>query len=156
MEIREAVKNDMDGICVLSMQINRQHHMNLPHIFKLPENLNQDAPYWEKYLNDENGIVYVVEDNGELLGAICGNVFLNNSTPFLVERLRCCIGTVVVAEQHQRTGVGSSLMNGIECWAKSKGASTIDLDVMQFNNGAYELYKKLGYDILSKKMAKEI
>ncbi|WP_028886718.1 GNAT family N-acetyltransferase [Teredinibacter turnerae] len=156
MEIREAEISDMENICTLSIQINHQHHMSLPHIFKRPESLEQDAPYWERYLNDENGIIYVALKNSQIVGAICGNVFLNNSMPFLVERLRCCIGTIVVAENHQRLGLGTLLMKTIENWAKSKGAKTIDLHVMQFNEGAYDLYKKLGYSFLSQNMAKEI
>jgi len=156
MEIREAVKSDLSMICELSMQINRDHHIHLPHIFKLPENLDQDAPYWDRYLCDKSGVVFVAHETEVILGAICGRVFLNNSMPFLVERLRCNIGTVVVAKQNQRSGIGTSLMNAMENWAKTKGAETIDLDVMQFNAGAYELYKNLGYGVLSSKMAKEI
>jgi ribosomal protein S18 acetylase RimI-like enzyme len=47
-------------------------------------------------------------------------------------------------------------MNKIQDWALTKGASSIELNVYEFNETAISFYEKLGYQTLSRKMSKDL
>ena len=47
-------------------------------------------------------------------------------------------------------------MRKAEEWAAGRGASPIDLNVYEFDQGAQAFYKHLGYTTLSRKMSKTL
>ncbi|OQA95517.1 MAG: Acetyltransferase (GNAT) family protein [Chloroflexi bacterium ADurb.Bin222] len=48
------------------------------------------------------------------------------------------------------------LMGTVYEWALTKGASSIELNVYEFNKAAIAFYEKLGYETLSRKMSKAL
>ena len=48
------------------------------------------------------------------------------------------------------------LMHKMQAWAIEKGATSIELNVYEFNETAISFYEKLGYRTLSRKMSKEL
>lgn len=48
------------------------------------------------------------------------------------------------------------LMDEIQKWAIVKGATSIELNVFEFNYTAISFYERLGYQTLSRKMSKEL
>jgi ribosomal protein S18 acetylase RimI-like enzyme len=156
MDIREATLNDLQGICVLSNEINDFHNLHMPYMFKKPASLDQDIPYWSQYLEKEKGIVFVAQQGSEIIGAICAEVTMTTPVPFMFDRLLCHIGTIVVSEKHQKTGVGKALMSKVEEWASALGAEEIGLNVMYFNTNAAQFYNRLGFEVVSYRMAKKI
>jgi GNAT superfamily N-acetyltransferase len=67
----------------------------------------------------------------------------------------CHIGTIVVSEKHRKTGVGKALMSKVEEWAIVHGAEEIGLNVMYFNSNAAQFYNRLGFEVISARMAKK-
>ena len=47
-------------------------------------------------------------------------------------------------------------MDKMQEWATTKGATSIELNVYEFNKTAISFYERLGYQTLSRKMSKEI
>lgn len=114
MNIREATLNDLQGICLLSNEINDFHNLHMPNMFKKSASLNQDIPYWSQYLENEQGIAFVAQQGSEIIGAICAEVIMSTPAPFLFDRRLCFIGTIVISKKHQKTGVGKALMLAVE------------------------------------------
>ena len=46
-------------------------------------------------------------------------------------------------------------MEKMQAWAIAKGATSIELNVYEFNEAAISFYESLGYQALSRKMSKE-
>jgi len=60
--------------------------------------------------------------------------------------------TVAVLPEYRRQGIAQEFMRQIEEWAHDRGASAMMLEVEHTNEGAIELYKKLGYMKISVRM----
>jgi ribosomal protein S18 acetylase RimI-like enzyme len=156
MNIREATLNDLQGICVLSNEINEFHNLHMPYMFKKPVSLDQDIPYWSQYIEKEKGIVFIAQKGLDIIGAICAEIMMTTPVSFMFDRSLCHIGTIVVSEKHQKTGVGKALISKVEEWAIAQGAEEIGLNVMHFNTNATQFYDRLGFEVISSRMAKKI
>jgi RimJ/RimL family protein N-acetyltransferase len=53
---------------------------------------------------------------------------------------------LMVAASHRRRGIGSTLMQGAEHWARRAGIAKLELHVFPHNAAAIALYEKLGYE----------
>ncbi len=56
----------------------------------------------------------------------------------------------------QYHGIGRRLMDEAQAWASARGATSIELNVYEFNEDAIAFYERLGYRTLSRKMSKEL
>ena len=99
-------------------------------MFKGPSELDQDASYWLKYMEDTKHVVFVAECQHEVFGVISARLVFSNSVPFLVERVRCCINTIVVANNQHKRGFAKASMNAVAAWGLERNAEIVDLDVM--------------------------
>ncbi|MBL4762556.1 MAG: GNAT family N-acetyltransferase [Gammaproteobacteria bacterium] len=156
LSIRKGIGSDIDALCALSNEINREHYRNMPEDFLKPDGGNQDEPYWNKFLQGDNSIVYVAEKNGVIVGAISASVSSTVVVPFIVPRARCQVETIVVTKKYRGEGIGRMLMSAVEVFAKAKGAADIRLDVMGFNSGAIAFYKELGFGNFSSRLSKSL
>ena len=156
MIIKHATREDLPHIYTLSNQINAQHHQHLPDDFAEPSHDQRDAPYWVPFLEDDDSTILIAQRDKAIVGVICAKLVLNKSVPFLVHKKRCFIGTIVVAEKQQGSGIGKQLMQAIEQWALHNNAVEIMLEVMRFNDSAKQFYQSLAYREFSTKMSKKL
>ena len=56
---------------------------------------------------------------------------------------------VYVVPEHRRQGIATALLNHAQDWAQARGDRQIGLQVFADNEGAIELYRKLGYQTQS-------
>ena len=156
MKVRKSIASDINAICALSNEINMEHYRNLPSDFIQPDGSNRDEPYWKAFMEADNSIIYVAEENNTIHGAVATSVSSTTSMPFIVPRARCHVATIVVSEASRGKGVGRLLMLAVEGFAKEKGATDIRLEVMNFNHGATAFYKELGFDDFSARLSKSL
>lgn len=52
---------------------------------------------------------------------------------------------LAVKEEHQRQGIGSELMKAVEQWSKQRDISRLEVSVMEHNDCALHLFKKLNF-----------
>jgi len=52
---------------------------------------------------------------------------------------------LAVKEEYQQQGLGSALMKAVESWSKQRHISRLELTVMEHNDRALNLFKKLGF-----------
>ena len=156
MNITEALSTDLDAICTISNQINWDHHNNAPNVFDSPATMGSDKKYWQVQLDSENSIFYVAKCEDNVQGFITARITQNLNVVFLSKDKICRVGTIVVSKEHRSKGIGKSLMEKVEIWAKNSGAKEIRLEVMEFNRSAQAFYKSDGYDIQSRILVKPI
>jgi ribosomal protein S18 acetylase RimI-like enzyme len=73
-----------------------------------------------------------------------------------VPRRYAIVDGIVVKSEFQNQGIGKILMDKMWEWAIAKGATSIELNVYEFNVAAISFYKRLGYQTFSRKMSKEL
>ncbi len=95
-------------------------------------------------LKDPNAAVFAARLNGVMVGyAIV--VIENNVADFW---------DIVVKKEHRNLGIGKMLIAEVEGFAKERSCLMIKLDVNAQNNRAMELYRSLGYRVISYIMIK--
>jgi ribosomal protein S18 acetylase RimI-like enzyme len=76
--------------------------------------------------------------------------------PVFVPRHYAIVDGIVVKSGFRNRGIGKMLMDKMQEWAIAKGATSVELNVYEFNRTAISFYEKLGYRTLSRKMSKEL
>lgn len=95
----------------------------------------------EKILSEKNSIIFVAETEQRLVGYIAafgGNLIRTRHSATLV---------LGVLEDYRGQGVATKLFNKLFEWAKDVGISRLELTVMKHNEKAFNLYKKMGFEI---------
>ena len=154
--VRKATADDYDPMCELFDEIDAWHRDNLPHIFQKPGSPARERDYCLALIADENVGLFVAETGTELVGFVHAMVRDAPPMPIFVPRHYVIVDSIVVRSSYQYQGTGRMLMNKIQDWALTKGASSLELNVYEFNESAISFYKKLGYQTLSRKMSKDL
>ena len=156
LSLRRATDQDYEALCGLLGELDSLHREALPQVFRKPEGPARTKDYISHLLAEENGVVFVAERDGEVIGFVQAAVQEARAIPIMVPRCYVVIGDLVVKDGLRRLGVGRLLAEKAHQWAVSKGASQIELNVWEFNQGAIAFYEKLGYSAASRRMWKAL
>ncbi len=154
--VRLAAKNDLDGMVAVWEEAEELHRSALPNIFK-QAGLEHDRSYLANLVEDQNSCVLIaVTPDQEVIGVLHG--VLRDAAPISILAPRCyaLINNLVVKKTYHRAGVGQALMEAAHAWAAERGATEVELNVWEFNQGAIAFYERLGYSTASRKMWKKI
>jgi ribosomal protein S18 acetylase RimI-like enzyme len=66
------------------------------------------------------------------------------------------LADIIIFNEYRGRGLGKDTMKVLEETAKEKGFKKIDLHVFGHNKPAFELYKKMGFNITNYRMSKEL
>jgi ribosomal protein S18 acetylase RimI-like enzyme len=154
--IREAVPSDYESLCVLLDEADAPHRENLPWMFQKPRGAVRRKDYVLGLIADEAVGFFVAQVGDRLVGSMCVMIRESPEIPIFVRRRYAVVDEVVVKREFRRTGIGRALMEKAHEWAVAQGADSIELNVWEFNQGAIEFYKTLGYETASRKMNKRL
>ncbi len=156
ISVRKATADDYNSLCELFNEGDALHRDNLPHIFQKPNGAAREKDYYLGLIADENVALLVAEAGGNLVGFVHAIVRDRSVIPVFVPRRYAIVDGIVVKSGFQNHGIGRILMDKMHEWATAKGATSIELNVYEFNKTAISFYERLGYQTLSRKMSKEI
>ncbi len=154
--IRPATSADYDGLCAVLDEVDAMHREAMPRVFRNPEGPARAREYIDGLLADENVGLFVAEVGGRVVGMVHVLVREAPPIPIMVPRRFAVVDTLAVAGECRRAGIGRALMAEAERWAITHGAQDIELQVYEFNQGAQGLYRAIGYDTLTRRMAKPL
>ena len=155
ISIRKATIDDYNAMCELFDEIDALHRDNLPRLFRKPGGAARERDYYSGLIADENNALFVAEAGGELVGFVHAVLKETPALPVFVPRCYAIVDGIVVKSRFQNRGTGKTLMEKMQAWAIAKGATSIELNVYEFNEAAISFYESLGYQALSRKMSKE-
>lgn len=155
MPIRRATQDDLDAVCALAAEINRQHHQALPQVFSAAGDAEPERAFWAARLADKDGAVLLATDGMRALGFAAVQLQTPN-LPFLAPRPIGKLNTLAVTADSQGQGVGSALLDAAESWLRQSGAAEMRLEVMAFNQRAQDFYARRGLTPFSSIMAKPL
>lgn len=132
--IREIVKNDLDGLLRLYMQL---HNNPMPE--KTPELLQ----IWESIFRDKNHHVIVAEENGEIVSS-CVCVIIPNLTHN--QRPYAFIENVITDESCRKRGLATQCLNFAKEVARKENCYKIMLLTGSKEDSTLNFYRKAGYN----------
>lgn len=156
ISVRKATAEDYNSFCELFNEIDALHRDNLPHIFQKPSGAAREQDYYLGLVADENVALFVAEVEKKLVGFVHAIVRDAPAILIFVPRRYAIVDSIVVKSGYQNNGIGRILMNKMQEWAIAKGATSIELNVYEFNETAISFYERLGYQTFSRKMNKEL
>ncbi|KKK35422.1 acetyltransferase [Salinicoccus sediminis] len=145
MKIRELHINDTESFIKLNKKIDDSGYMLYD-----PGERQITADKQKKAImqisEDESMKFLVAEIDGALtgyIGAFRGKLNRNKHSAYLV---------LGVDEIHRGKGIASRLFNAIFAWAENEGVSRLELTVIKENIPAFNLYKKMGFELEGEKV----
>ncbi len=154
INIRKATIDDYAALCEIFNEIDALHRKHLPQLFQKPDGAARDKDYFLEQIADENIALLVADTGGELVGFVHAMLKEPPALTFFVPRSYVSVESLVVKTEFQHHSIGKMLMNEMQTWAISKGVTSIELNVYEFNQTAISFYESLGYQTVSRKMSK--
>jgi diamine N-acetyltransferase len=156
IRVRKATAHDYNSLCQLFDEGDALHRDHLPHIFQKPGGAAREQDYYLELIADENVALLVAQIGENLVGFVHAIIRETPAFPVFVPRRYAIVDGIVVKSGFQNHGIGRNLMDKMQEWAIAKGATSIELNVYEFNETAISFYERLGYQSLSRKMSKEL
>ena len=150
MNIRTARPDDFQALIPLFQQIHDQHvalrpdHYR-PHEMPVPEDL------FLSQLENPDYALLVAEHDG-LAGVIVLKEDIVEGSGFVFDKHYLRVISLVVADTHQKQGVGRRLMQAAYVHAETIGCDKIELGVDDANQEAIVFYETLGMAVRSRRM----
>jgi len=154
--IREATRADLDPLYEIFSEADSLHRAVHPEIFQKARHTNTLKEYYKTCILDPSMAIFVAEQNDLICGAIICTLHSAPDNPILVPRKYGTIENIVVLSAHQRQGIGKHLMKRAHQWANAMEATSVELTVWDFNQGAQDFYRGLGYIPKHLRMTKEL
>lgn len=85
--------------------------------------------------------IQVAESDGQVVGMCTAQILISTAqgTPVAL------VEDMIVAAGYRRKGIGRRLMQAIELWARSHGATRLQLLADQVNTSALDFYQRMGW-----------
>jgi len=154
INIRKASSDDYNNLCELFDEIDNLHRNNLPHLFQKPEGPVREKDYFSELLADKNVGFFVAEVDNKLVGFVHMIIKDTPAFPIFVPRRFAILDALLVKSGFQKQGIGRMLIDTGQEWAIASGATSIELNVYEFNQTAISFYESSGYQTFSRKMRK--
>ena len=144
MTVRRAVKEDINGILMLLVQVDMVHHNGRPDLFKGPAT-KYNASELETIISDDTTPVFVcVSDAGEVLGhAFCIHKQVIGDS-VLTDIKTLYVDDICVDEKARGQHIGTLLYDEVISYARSSGCYNVTLNVWTCNPGAMAFYESMG------------
>ena len=94
-----------------------------------------------------HSFLFIAESGDRTVGFISGE--LREGSPAFRQKTWASVDDVYVERDYRNLGVGRSLLQSVEAWAKEKGAHGISLQVAAANKRGRKFYEELGFREIS-------
>ena len=127
---RKANKADSGRIAELFLEMLRT-------IYHTPDVKGYEDGYLDKFFSEGGDLIYVAERENEVVAFLSVEVYREDGYIYLDD--------FSVTAEYRDKGIGTKLVSMAEDYSGSIGVSAIVLHVEKTNEGAHQLYRKLGY-----------
>ena len=142
--IRKAVTDDIEDLQRLLFQVNNIHANHRPDLFKL-NGIKYSSDDLVAIFQDPKRQTFVATDSkGMILGYVFCVIENNDETSCLQQVKTLYIDDLCVDSCHRGKHIGTELYNHALRIGKEMGCYRVTLHAWNFNEHAFEFYKRLG------------
>lgn len=153
--LRRARSEDYEAVNAIIRFGQEEHAAALPNHFARLDRVV--AMGWYRSFSDQtNKVIWVAEHNGQVVGVAMLEMKKSPSYEALVPRTYAYLNELAVSPDFQRQGVGTKLYQASAAWAREQGASSMELNVWEFNESARAFYQSLGMSTLNRTMSSDL
>lgn len=139
--IREVTTQDAESLLGLISQVEKESSYMLYGAGERNTTLENQEKMLETFEKKENATIFVAAENDKLIGyliVVGGDSKRQRHSAYLV---------IGILASCRGKGIGTSLFNEMESWAKSKNIHRLELTAVTRNGEGVGLYKKFGFEI---------
>ncbi len=152
IKIRPAVNSDINRIIEMLKSIAAIHHNGRPDIFKPASSKYNETELAQIIADKDRPIFAAVDENNNLIGYAFCIIQRYKDSGIFYDHISLYVDDLYVEGNIRGQGIGHKLMDYIVNFASEIGASSVELNVWEFNTSAYEFYKNYGMKTKSRKM----
>ena len=152
MKIRTATMDDYDNLCKLFTQGDKLHADLVPEVFQEFPGPPRPRDLLQHFIDNDDADIIVVEHEDEIVGLLSLEMTDYPSYPLFRRRPYVMIHSLVVEETQRRLGVGSSLLQAAQDWARRRGVRYLQANVWSANTIALDFYTRHAFDTLTQKI----
>jgi Acetyltransferases len=141
--IRIWKKEDYEDIAKLFCQVHNLHQSGRPDFYEVSDRpLKQED--FDELLQNEKIITLAAESEGAIIGFSIVELREPSRNPLMRSRQVAWMEDLCVDEKYRRQGIGKLLFDAVNEEIKSRGITSLELMVWNFNKSAVEFYRGLG------------
>jgi len=129
---------DVFGRLVVTFKENEWHYTEKLFHESKTKHYDDEEINLEDYISNDNRVIFFALEDDTLLGQITLRRHWNKY---------CYIDDIAVKSAARKKGVGTSLLNKAEEWARNRGLSGFMLETQDINLGACRFYIKNGFHL---------
>jgi RimJ/RimL family protein N-acetyltransferase len=141
MDIREITRDDASNFASLTQQVEKESDFMLFEPGERKITPEQQFKRIEAIEQEENSTIFIVEETNKLVAymvVIGGFASRNKHSAYLV---------IGVLKEFSGRGIGTKLFEKLHKWTIEHKIHRLELTVMNHNERAISLYKKVGFEI---------
>lgn len=153
--IRTARSEDYEAVNAIIRVAQEEHAEALPDRFARLERVV--AMGWYRSFADQlNKVILIAEIDELVVGVAMLEMKKSPAYEALVPRIYAYLNELAVSPDFQRRGIGTKLYAASAMWAGERAASSLELNVWEFNERAIAFYSSLGMLTLNRTMTSEL
>ncbi|SDN83708.1 Ribosomal protein S18 acetylase RimI [Paenibacillus sp. yr247] len=153
--IRTARSEDYEAVNAIIRVGQEEHADALPDRFARLDRVV--AMGWYRSFSDQqNKVIFIADLDGLVVGLAMLEMKKSPSYEALVPRTYAYLNELAISPDFQRQGIGTKLYRASVAWAEERAASSLELNVWEFNDRAIAFYKSLGMMTLNRTMTTTI
>lgn len=156
VRIRKARLTDHPALCALWRQVDTFHAGIRPDFFSPSPDPARSKLYLDRILEDPDQELLVATSGERVVGLCHLQLYDTPRSPVFADRRRAHIEDLVIDESERRQGVGRSLLEAAEAWARRHRAEQMVLTVWHGNDAADRFYRSADYRPVSCVLAREL
>ena len=160
MMIRSATRADILALSELYAEFHDFHVQRLPDQLRSPEPGEVDPTEFERKVEEilagEDAAMLVAESDGLIVGFAEAYVREASGNPYRHARRYGLLQSLGVTERLRHSGLGRTLVDAVEEWARSRGATEMRVETWEFEGGPLPFYQRLGYRTYERKLIRPL
>jgi len=151
IKIDTATFEDYYAVNLIVKEGQDEHSEALPHIFNKVDIVMSES-YFRELLEGTKTEILIAKIKEEVVGFAVMELDESPSFDSLVPRKFAYMNDFGIKNSYQRNGIGKVLFEACLEWSKNKDATSLDLNVWDFNKKAISFYESFGMETISRKM----
>ena len=149
--IDTATFEDYYAVNLIVKEGQDEHSEALPHIFNKVDIVMPES-YFRELLEGTKTEILIAKIKEEVVGFAVMELDESPSFDSLVTRKFAYMNDFGIKNSYQRNGIGKVLFEACLEWSKNKDATSLDLNVWEFNKKAISFYESFGMETIGRKM----
>lgn len=145
--IRSAQHGDYESLCALFDELDEFHRVKRPDFFRPFEGPARPREQVERWCDGPDSTLLVAEEKGALLGLAVLLTRAPSDFAGAVPRKVIVIDNLVLTARGRGRGIGRDLLEAATAWARTRGATHVELGVHDVNQDALRFYRRHGFAV---------